>query len=152
MLIVLNNMIETQNNLKLSFKLSGHIIPKARPRHSAKIVNGKLRQYTYMPQEYINWKNNAIANLAEQKLHYLIDMPIDYFNIIILITGNQNRNGDLDNIAGSILDALVQARVIQNDNLNHVDTQLLKFLPSTKEVKTYITIYPLKRKLLYVSC
>jgi Holliday junction resolvase RusA-like endonuclease len=146
--------------LKLSFKLKGAIQPKARPRVTEKGIGSSRRKFAYMPLEYTKWKNAAIASLAEQKLHYLIDMPIDYFKIIILITGDQNRNGDLDNIAGAILDALVQSRVIENDNLNHVDTQLLQFVSSSKPVKTYITIYPLRRKLtfstgrgnMYVSC
>jgi Holliday junction resolvase RusA-like endonuclease len=134
--------------LKLNFTLSGDIVPKARPRMSQRQVEGKTKSITYMPQNYVKWKNSAIAVLAEQKLHYLLDMPIDYFKISILIKGNQNRNSDLDNIAGSILDALVQSRVIANDNLNHVDSQVFKFIPSYKTVKTYITIYPVKRQHL----
>lgn len=144
--------------LKLLFTLKGAIAPKARPRVTERGIGINKRKFAYMPPEYTKWMNSAVASLAEQKLHYLIDMPIDFFKISILIIGNQNRNGDLDNICGSILDALVKARVIENDNLNHIDTQVFKYLPSSKEVKTYITIYPLPRKLTfstgrgYINC
>jgi Holliday junction resolvase RusA-like endonuclease len=40
--------------------------------------------------------------------------------VAILLQGKHSRRGDADNIAGAILDALVQAGVLKDDSLIHV--------------------------------
>jgi Holliday junction resolvase RusA-like endonuclease len=90
----------------LKLKLDGDIVPKARARVTA---NG-----TYMPHNYQNWKRHAIASLRTQAQNA---NGLKGVAIAIVLKGKHSRRGDLDNISGSILDALVQAGILQNDNL-----------------------------------
>jgi len=91
-----------------TFHLSGPIVPKARARVTA---NG-----TYHPHEYQRWKRDAVAALMAQ-YH---GQPLSGVSVSILLQGKHSRRGDADNIAGAILDALVQAKVLKDDNLIHV--------------------------------
>lgn len=92
----------------LTFNLTGPIVPKARARTTA---NG-----TYHPHRYTDWKKEAIADLSSQYQ----GEPLERAVISIQLTGRHNRQGDADNVAGSILDALVQARVLVDDNMKRV--------------------------------
>ena len=88
--------------------LSGPIVPKARARVTS---NG-----TFHPRAYQQWKRGAIASLAAQYR----GQALSGVAVSILLRGKHSRRGDADNIAGAILDALVQAGVLQDDNLIHV--------------------------------
>lgn len=90
----------------IEFQLMGDIVPKTRPRVSF----GRA----YMPQNYRDWKNGAIADLCQQ---YQGESLTSLSGVLIALTGKHSRRGDLDNIAGSVLDALVQAGILANDNL-----------------------------------
>lgn len=89
--------------------LSGQIVPKARPRVTS---NG-----TFLPHKYAAWKKSAIGSFQNQ---HQGNATITRTQINIKLIGKHSRRGDLDNISGSILDALVQANVISNDNLTVV--------------------------------
>ncbi|MEO1391186.1 MAG: RusA family crossover junction endodeoxyribonuclease [Cyanobacteria bacterium J06634_6] len=91
-----------------TFNLDGPIVPKARARTTA---NG-----TYHPHRYNNWKKGAIADISSQ----YEGNPLEYAEVTISLSGKHNRQGDADNVAGSILDALVQARVLVDDNMKRV--------------------------------
>ena len=96
----------------LSFTLSGEVVPKARPRLSLDRV--------HLPMKYRNWKNNAIASLTKQKEGMEAEFPLRGVVIAICLRGKHHRGSDSDNILGSILDALVQAKVLKNDNMTAV--------------------------------
>jgi Holliday junction resolvase RusA-like endonuclease len=89
------------------YQLTGKITPKARPR----LGQGRA----YLPQNYRDWKDDAIVQLITQSLPA---QPITRAEIAIAIGGKQT--GDLDNIAGAILDALVQSGVLLDDRLSVV--------------------------------
>ncbi|MDV3349953.1 RusA family crossover junction endodeoxyribonuclease [Leptothoe sp. LEGE 181152] len=91
-----------------TFNLDGPIVPKARARTTA---NG-----TYHPHRYNNWKKGAIASISNQYQ----GQPLEYAEITISLSGKHNRQGDADNVAGSVLDALVQAKVLVDDNMKRV--------------------------------
>lgn len=91
-----------------TFELLGPIVPKARARTTA---NG-----TYHPHRYNNWKKGAIADISGQYQ----GEPLEYAEITISLSGKHNRQGDADNVAGSILDVLVQAEVLVDDNMKRV--------------------------------
>ena len=91
-----------------TFELLGPIVPKARARTTA---NG-----TYHPHRYNEWKRGAIADISGQWKQ----QPLEQAEVTISLTGKHNRQGDADNVAGSILDALVQARVLVDDNMKRV--------------------------------
>ncbi|WP_373538776.1 RusA family crossover junction endodeoxyribonuclease [Chamaesiphon sp.] len=80
----------------MNYQLTGNITPKARPRLG--------RGGAYLPNKYRDWKEDAIAQLLTQSRP---PEPIAKTEVSIAIGGKQR--GDLDNIAGAILDALVQS-------------------------------------------
>lgn len=100
----------------IEFKLDGKITPKARPR----LGGGRA----YLPSNYRLWKNDAIAQLFAQKKGL---QPISKCQIEIEIGGKQR--GDCDNIAGSILDALVQANILVDDRLSVVSKLTIEHFP-----------------------
>jgi Holliday junction resolvase RusA-like endonuclease len=107
--------------------LAGEIVPKARPRVTAR--------GTFMPHRYREWKDGAILALRCQ-YH---DGPLAKVeSIAITLEGKHSRRSDGDNIAGSVLDALVQASILANDNLLAIPKLSIelqynpKALPTTK--------------------
>jgi Holliday junction resolvase RusA-like endonuclease len=89
--------------------LQGAIVPKARPRVT---TNG-----TYMPGNYTQWKATAIRSIKEQvKAH----LPKAKYSLAIALSGKHSRAGDLDNISGSIMDALVQSGILAGDNMTNI--------------------------------
>lgn len=143
----MNPYLTSIGPLSIVFKLSGNIVPKRRPRVTA--------ISTYMPEEYVNWKAYAIKSFSEQMRNNPYDYPIKELSIKILIKGNHKKNGDCDNITGSIFDALVQGGVIQNDNLNNIQELCFKFIPTKDPVMIYIVLNPIPKSIkqrLYVDC
>ena len=113
----------------LILRLDGPIVTKARPRF-------RTGQGGYLPQRYRDWKEAAIADLLCQT-HGLPDLPFQQVTIDILIQGKATN--DLDNIAGAVLDALVQAGVLKDDRVSCVPALSLKYLPG-KQSTTTITL------------
>ena len=97
--------------------LSGKITPKARPRFAF--------GHAYMPTKYKVWKAGAIASLTQQ---WAGRDTLSTARIIITL-GSKGQRGDLDNICGSVLDALVQAGVLEDDRLSCVPEIAIKHLP-----------------------
>jgi Holliday junction resolvase RusA-like endonuclease len=103
------------NPPKLQLTLTGRVIPKARPRH-----NGNQ---SYLPSGYRDWKESAIAELRCQYQ----GQPITKAAIAITIMGSAR--GDLDNLAGAILDALVQGDILKDDRLSCVPKLTITHVP-----------------------
>lgn len=97
------------------FTLDGAVVPKARPRVT--------RRGTFLPQRYRDWKQQAIAALVSQKT---ISEPLEKVTISIELYGSHR--GDLDNIAGAILDALVQSGIILDDRVSLVKALSIRHL------------------------
>ncbi len=102
----------------MELQLSGRVVPKARPR----MARGKV---PFLPKPYKLWKEDAIHQLQLQ-LPWAF-RTIETASIEIEIFGQAR--GDLDNLAGAVLDALVQARVIHDDRVNCVPRLLITFTP-----------------------
>lgn len=92
-----------------NFSLYGSVVPKARPRVTA---NG-----TFMPHRYQQWKREAITALILQAQEMGLAQPLSAAAVNITLLGKHPRRGDLDNISGSILDALVQSGVLKDDSV-----------------------------------
>ena len=112
--------------------LEGEIVPKARPR------SGKNGRH-YLPQNYRDWKDNAIWELQKQHLGNAIKNPVC---VDIVLMGKHGRRGDGDNIAGSIWDAMVQAGILASDNLLHVPSLSLQLFWGQESPKALIRISP----------
>ena len=100
------------------FKLEGLIVPKARPRFG----NGR----SYLPKRYRLWKENAIVLLKEQ----LPDgfKAIEKCSIDVVLHGSMR--GDLDNLVGAVLDAMVQSKIIKDDRLSILRKLTIEHHPS----------------------
>jgi Holliday junction resolvase RusA-like endonuclease len=96
-----------------------------------------------MPQNYRNWKAGAIRSFQRQALEIKIP-PIDYqTRIYVILKGKHNRSGDMvDNIPGSICDALVQANVIPNDSSKWVPSAIYELEWSKAPPIGYVAIAP----------
>lgn len=108
-----------------TFHLEGPIAPKARPR----VTDG----HAYMPESYRVWKELAIAAFADQWR----GQPLAGVAAIIFLRGKHSRRSDGDNVEGALLDALVQAGVLKDDNLAkvgclHVELEYSKDPPTTE--------------------
>jgi Holliday junction resolvase RusA-like endonuclease len=117
-----------------SFLLSGKVVPKARPRVTCR--------GTFMPQSYRNWKEETILELTRQKALLVGEFPCKGpVSVYVELIGKHSKRGDLDNLAGAILDSLVQSEVLVNDNLNNVDSLTAKLFFSKEPPRTLIQIY-----------
>lgn len=65
------------------------------------------------PHKYQRWRQAAIAELSSQYR----GNPLSGVSILIVLKGKHSRRCDADNVAGAILDALVQAQVLKDNNL-----------------------------------
>jgi Holliday junction resolvase RusA-like endonuclease len=110
--------------MNYQFTLDGAVTPKARPRVTDK--------GTYLPSKYRNWRTFANFSLLEQSRTFGITQPLEGVAVQIDLMGKHPVRGDLDNIAGSILDALVSAQVLRDDSIRVV-TKLAIALHWSKE-------------------
>ena len=113
----------------ITLVLHGGIVPKARPRVTA---NG-----TFMPRAYSQWKRSAITDFLLQTN----ERNLSGVSINVKLTGKHSRRGDADNVIGSILDALKQAQIIQDDNLTHIPSIACALDHSKDEPKAIIEIF-----------
>jgi Holliday junction resolvase RusA-like endonuclease len=113
----------------IELHLEGDVVPKARPRVTE---NG-----TYLPENYDLWKQSAIVDFT---LQYHGEALRDIAWISIVLSGKHSRRGDADNIAGSILDALVQSKAIAGDNLTIVPGLSIELIHSNKKPTVQIFI------------
>ena len=92
-------------------------ISKARPRS----FQGQSRPY--MPIVYKNWLKDAKTLLEE----WWVWPPLERVHLMEVEFHGAAR-GDLDNRLGSVLDAMVQAKVITDDNVNVIPNVRMSFV------------------------
>jgi Holliday junction resolvase RusA-like endonuclease len=108
----------------IALELFGPIVPKARPRFGR---NG----HAFTPGGYRTWKLTAIDQLHRQWGDSpILDTPVE---VAIILAGRHQRGGDSDNIAGAILDALVQAKILKSDNLIQIPKLSIELQYHTKK-------------------
>jgi Holliday junction resolvase RusA-like endonuclease len=127
-------------------RCDGPIVPKARPRGRIGHKSGPKGQKDmafYMPENYRRWKAEAIRSFQRQAQEIKIP-PIDYqIRIYVLLRGKHNRSGDMvDNIPGSICDALVQAEIIPNDSSKWAPSAIYELEWSKAPPIGYVAIAP----------
>lgn len=106
----------------LKFFIPGKVTPKARPRVT--------RNGSYFPQTYQDWRSAANLEIISQ-LPADCELPIASCSVSISLLGKGHR-GDLDNLAGAILDALVTAGVLRDDRLSCVPLLSIAYQPEGK--------------------
>ena len=106
---VIKSLESPKKNLLKQFILVGRAVPKKRPR----VTN---RGIAYMPKNYSISQNQLIAQFEKQKSSKW--EPLSYCFLEVDLIGGFR--GDLDNIVGAYLDAMVKAKVIVDDRLSVV--------------------------------
>jgi len=128
----------------VELEIEGLIKPKARPR-----FNGET---TYLPEDYRQWKETTTIELIRQIKNKKIEVPIKG-PIHLVIEYYGRAQGDLDNIAGAIMDALVNAKIIDNDNVKHIPKLSIEFeRTSIKSARTIIKIYKINKNKSTSPC
>lgn len=117
--------------------LDGNVVPKARPRVT--------RKGTFMPHRYRDWKTAAIFDFRAQAVELGLTTPLSGVAISIQLVGKHPRRGDLDNIAGSVLDALVQAGVLKDDSISVVSSLAISLQWSKEPPTVSIRIHSAER-------
>ena len=103
---------------------------KERPRS----FSGQTRPY--MSRNYKLWLKDAMAVMTE----WWVQPPLERTECIGITLFGPAR-GDLDNKAGSVMDALVKSRVITDDNVNVVPNLNLRFRRAkTKDAHIHVRI------------
>ena len=103
---------------------------KERPRS----FSGQSRPY--MSRNYKLWLKDAIAVLGE----WWVYPPLARTECVGITLFGPAR-GDLDNKAGAVMDALVKAEVLKDDNVNVVPNLNLRFRRSkTKDAHIHVRI------------
>lgn len=111
---------------QFNFTIPGKVVPKARPR-----INGRQ---AYLPSGYRTWRNTALIELLAQ------EKPVNPMNSVCVgIKFYGFHRGDLDNLAGAVLDALVEAEIIEDDRLSVVNELAIRHIPN-KETFCQIAI------------
>jgi Holliday junction resolvase RusA-like endonuclease len=123
----------TTHLTKLKIWLPGAVTPKARPRVTA---NG-----VYFPQKYQQWRCRAEGEIICQV--YGVSLPLPNPVAVRVVLQGKGHRGDLDNLAGSCLDALVSAGVLEDDRLSCVSRLVVEHQPEG-EKGCWVEIEPIK--------
>lgn len=116
----------------IDFFIEGKIVPKARPRVTIK--------GTFMPQAYRDWMQKTVWELTSLWREKYEGIKLKFpLTLAIHLEGKHGKRGDLDNIAGSIMDALVKAEILSNDNVNTINHLTISFNQSNKP-PTYVIL------------
>jgi Holliday junction resolvase RusA-like endonuclease len=123
----------------LVFFIAGGVVPKARPRVT---TNG-----TFLPKRYRTWRNRAEVELYRQlsERYGEWELPIQRAIVKLRFVGRHRQNSDVDNLAGSCLDALSGrgAGVLRDDRLSCVPKLTAEYVPGSEETGVWIEIEPL---------
>jgi len=102
-------------------------ISKARPRFSG---------HAYTDKVYSTWKKDVTAYLQE----WWTEPPVERLNVMIAHFYGPAR-GDLDNRVGSVLDAMVAAKVVADDTVAVIPALVLKHVKKpAKEAGIYLML------------
>lgn len=117
----------------VKFWLPGEVIPKARPRFSGGSIS--------LPRNYRGWKNTAYLQIISQ----LEDKGINELLIRKAVVEMQflgSHRGDLDNLAGAILDILCETKIIVDDRVSCISRLLVEHEPGGV-CGVWVTVNPL---------
>ena len=115
MIAISANQIKT-----VKFWLPGKVIPKARPRfHGGKIS---------LPRNYRGWKNTAYLEIISQlEENGISELLITKAEVEMQFIGSHR--GDLDNLAGAVLDILCETKIIRDDRVSCISRLVIEHQP-----------------------
>ena len=115
MIAISANQVKT-----VKFWLPGRVVPKARPRfHGGKIS---------LPRNYRGWKNIAYLEIISQlQENGKSELLITKAEVEMQFIGSHR--GDLDNLAGAVLDILCETKIIRDDRVSCISRLLIEHEP-----------------------
>lgn len=105
--------------------LPGHVVPKARPRFDGKRAYTSTRYREWLDEAIIRLRNSmklAGAESTTEPQRLVVHVAREHTLIELTpVHGGRPKGvrGDIDNIVGSVMDALQQAGVYGNDSQVH---------------------------------
>jgi Holliday junction resolvase RusA-like endonuclease len=114
-------MIATTTQFKtLKLWLPGRVVPKARPRFHGGNIS--------LPKNYRGWKNTAYLEIITQLQEPSVrKLPIDKAAVEMQFVGSHR--GDLDNLAGAVLDLLTETKIVRDDRVSCVSRLVIEHEP-----------------------
>lgn len=93
------------------------------------VKNGRLMNIP--SQRYKEWRDSAIVQLKQQFGGYKVSgYPI---SISVVVYYGDMRRHDLDNSLGSVMDALTDAQIIEDDDTDHISQITIEYGGVDKE-------------------
>ena len=112
--------ISTQQVLTHKFWLNGRVVPKARPR----FYGGNIS----LPKNYRLWKNTAYLEIISQlEKNGINELLIRKTEVEMQLIGTHR--GDLDNLAGAVLDILCETKVVVDDRVSCISRLVVEHEP-----------------------
>jgi Holliday junction resolvase RusA-like endonuclease len=112
--------ISTNQARTLKFWLPGRVVPKARPRFNGGNIS--------LPRNYRGWKNTAYLEIISQlEENGIKELLIGKAEVEMQFIGSHR--GDLDNLAGSLLDILCETKIIRDDRVSCISRLLIEHEP-----------------------
>ena len=112
--------ISTQQVLNYKFWLTGRVVPKARPRFHGGNIS--------LPLNYRLWKNTAHLELISQlQENGIKELLIKKAQVEMLFIGSHR--GDLDNLAGAVLDILCETKIVVDDRVSCISRLVIEHEP-----------------------
>lgn len=101
-----------------TYTIAGNPRPKKNNMRPARRKNGSLM--LIQSQNYLDYANAAAPQLQEQLTQNYHDAIADAVNVQMIFYRSDKRRTDLVNLENAVLDILVQANILADDNYNIV--------------------------------
>ena len=104
----------------VQFWLPGKVVPKARPRFNGGNIS--------LPRNYRGWKNTAYLQIMSQlEENGINELLIRKATVQMRFVGSHR--GDLDNLAGAVLDILCETKIVVDDRVSCISRLLIEHEP-----------------------
>lgn len=111
--------------MSVTLTIEGEVPSK---KNSRRLVVAGSHLKSLPSKNYDTWHRDALWQLKKVK-PYVGEYPV---SLTITIYPGTKRRKDLDNVASSILDTLVDAGIIVDDDISHVETLSVMFMEYDK--------------------
>ncbi len=114
--------ISTNQSRTLKFWLPGRVVPKARPRFNGGNIS--------LPRNYRGWKNTAYLQIISQlEENRKTELLIKKASVEMQFIGSHR--GDLDNLAGAVLDILCETKIVEDDRVSCISRLVIEHEPGS---------------------
>ena len=112
--------ISTNQSRSLKFWLPGRVVPKARPRFNGGNIS--------LPRNYRGWKNTAYLEIISQ-LEDNVKSKLLIKKAAVEMQFLGSHRGDLDNLAGAVLDILCETKIVVDDRVSCISRLVIEHEP-----------------------